>query len=50
MESKGNVVMSRTRKMLAGTFIVLSLVGIGGAGQGATVSADTQVSAHRWCC
>ena len=50
MESKGNVVMNRTRKTLAGMFIVLSLVGIGGAGQTASASAGSQVSATRWCC
>jgi hypothetical protein len=50
MESKGNVVMSRTRKMLAGMFIMLSLVGVGGAGQSASAAADAQVSATRWCC
>jgi len=49
METKGNVVMSRTRKMLAGMFIVLSLLGAGGAIEGAGGSAGT-VWADRACC
>jgi len=49
LETKGNVVMSRTRKMLAGMFIVLSLLGAGGAIEGAGNSAGV-VSADRLCC
>jgi hypothetical protein len=47
MEPKGNVIMSRTRKMLAGLFIVLSLLGAGGAVGG---SSAVTVSADRGCC
>jgi hypothetical protein len=50
METKGNVIMSRTRKMLAGIFIVLSLLGAGGAIEGAGGSSPDAVSADRGCC
>lgn len=49
MEWKGNQVMSRTRRMLAGVFIVLSLVATGGAIEGAG-GAPGLVSADRYCC
>jgi hypothetical protein len=49
METKGNVVMSRTRKMLVGVFMVLSLLSAGGAIDGAGGAAGV-VSADRACC
>lgn len=49
METKGNVVMSRTRNMLAGMFIVLSLLGAIGAIEGAGGAAGV-VLADRICC
>lgn len=42
--------MNRTRKSLAAVFLVLAAMGVGSAGQVAGASADSQVSATRWCC